>query len=39
MACEKKCPNCKCKEDQSTQAFRKFVEANPSASEAKIYDV
>jgi hypothetical protein len=39
MACEKKCPNCKCKEDQSTKAFRKFVEENPSSSAAKIYDV
>ena len=39
MTCEKPCPNCKCKEDQSTKAFREYVEANPSRLEARIYDV
>ena len=33
----KDCP--KRKEDQSTKAFREFVEANPSRLEAKEYDV
>lgn len=43
MACEN--PDCKnkdCpdrKEDQSTKAFRKFVEANPARPESKSYDV
>jgi len=45
MACNKpenlRCPKCKTetKEDQSTKAFREFVESNPTASEAKVYDV
>lgn len=39
MACEKPCPNCKCKEDQSTKAFREFVEAHPERPEAKIFDL
>ncbi len=44
MACNKpehlRCPKCKeKKEDQSTGAFREFVEANPSRPESKIYDV
>ena len=43
MTCEKKCPDCKCSEDQSTKAFREYVEADPatrpSRSESKVYDV
>lgn len=44
MACSKpehlRCPKCKCaNEDQSTKAFREYVEANPDSPESKIYDV
>lgn len=42
MACNKPCKNKKCsskKEDQSTKAFRKANELNPSRLEALIYDV
>lgn len=39
MTCDKPCPDCKCKEDQSTKAFKKYLEENPSRLEAKEYDV
>lgn len=44
MACNKpdhlRCPKCKKQEeDQSTEAFRKANEENPSRLEARIYDV
>jgi hypothetical protein len=43
MTCEKKCPDCKCNEDQSTKAFREYVEADPATApsrlESKEYDV
>ena len=43
MPCKNEdCPNKDCpnrKEDQSTKAFREFVEENPSRLESKVYDV
>lgn len=44
MACKNpNCPNENCpnrkEEDQSTKAFREYVESNPSRPESKVYDV
>lgn len=40
--CSNTCADCKCKKDkrdQSSKAFKAYIEKNPSALESLIYDV